>query len=45
MGSASAAELDGSSLAMATNSIISIVQYRLGAVSVYDSVLLALIIF
>jgi len=32
MGSASAAGLDGSKLASATNSIVAVIQYRLGAV-------------
>ncbi|KAF9454611.1 hypothetical protein P691DRAFT_806774 [Macrolepiota fuliginosa MF-IS2] len=32
LGSASAAGLDGSALATATNSIVAVVQYRLGAV-------------
>jgi hypothetical protein len=35
-GSATGAGLDGSKLAIATNSIVAVVQYRLGAVSLPD---------
>jgi carboxylesterase type B len=38
VGAATAPGLDGSALALATNSIVAVIQYRLGAVSFFDCI-------